>query len=52
MEDKRYNLIVKDYINTIMNLEPDITPRMKSYYKKQFIEITEGETDETLLFKF
>jgi predicted RNase H-like nuclease (RuvC/YqgF family) len=51
MENKRYNLIVKDYIDTILNIDPDISRQMKSHYKKQFIEITEGETSENLLFK-
>ena len=51
MENKRYNLIVKDYLDTIMNLDPDISRQMKSHYKKQFIEISEGESDENLLFK-
>ena len=50
-EEERYNLIVKDYLDTIMNLDPDISPRMKSHYKKQFIKITEGETSENLVFK-
>ena len=51
MTEERYNLIVKDYLDTIKNLDPDISPRMKSHYKKQFIQITEGESSENLLFK-
>ena len=50
-EEKQYNLIVKDYLDTIMNLDPDMSKQMKSHYKKQFIKITEGETSENLVFK-
>ena len=51
MEDRKYNLIVKDYLDTIKNLDPDMSKQMKSHYKKQFIQITEGESSENLLFK-
>ena len=50
-EEGRYNLIVKDYLDTIKNLDPDMSKQMKSHYKKQFIQITEGESSENLLFK-
>ena len=50
-EEERYNLIVKDYLDTIKNLDPDMSKQMKSHYKKQFIQITEGESSENLLFK-
>jgi len=50
-EEERYNLIVKDYLDTIKNLDPDMSKQMKYHYKKQFIQITEGESSENLLFK-
>jgi len=50
-ENKRYNLIVKDYLDTITEIDPDMSKQMKSHYKKQFVEITEGEKGENLLFK-
>ena len=42
---------VKDYMKIIKQVDPNLSDRMRSHYKKQIVEILQQEKDQNLLYK-
>ena len=42
---------VKDYMKVLKDVDPNLSDRMRSYYKKQFIEILLKDKEENLVYK-
>ena len=42
---------VKDYMKVLKDVDPNLSDRMRSYYKKQFVEILSKEREENLIYK-
>jgi len=42
---------VKDYMKVLKDVDPNLSDRMRSYYKKQFIEILLNDKEENLVYK-
>ena len=42
---------VKDYMNVLKDVDPNLSDRMRSYYKKQIVEILSKEREENLVYK-
>lgn len=42
---------IKDYMKIIKQVDPNLSDRMRSHYKKQIVEILQQEKDQNLLYK-
>lgn len=42
---------VKDYMKVLKDVDPNLSDRMRSYYKKQFVEILLNDREENLVYK-
>jgi len=45
------NESVKDYMKVLKDVDPNLSDRMRSYYKKQFVEILSNQREENLIYK-
>jgi len=42
---------VKDYMKTLKDVDPKLSDRMRSHYKKQIVEILSKDREENLVYK-
>lgn len=42
---------IKDYMKVLKDVDPNLSDRMRSYYKKQFVEILLKKREENLVYK-
>ena len=42
---------IKDYMKVLKDVDPNLSDRMRSYYKKQFVEILSNQREENLIYK-
>ena len=42
---------IQDYMKVLKDVDPNLSDRMRSYYKKQFVEILLNDREENLVYK-
>lgn len=42
---------IKDYMKTLKEVDPNLSDRMRSHYKKQIVEILSNDREENLIYK-